>query len=271
MLRARVLSLCLLAGAGLAQRTTLPPGVYSDFKVDATTHVLALNAAAIAESTRAKRTYVVHEELGDPAGFTFIATNNNGVYDIGDRVPMIARTRLVANLPIAARLRIIHNGATVAEGAESQLSFTPTETGAYHVEASVSKDGEMRQWIESAPIYLDAVEGRGISLPPGDLVPTVEARKDITYVEGAPADANKQKLDVYLPKGKTDFPVLVFIHGGTWRSGDRSNYPALGNRFAKEGIGVVVPSYRLMPGSPHPAQIEDAVAAVDWVIRHIAG
>jgi acetyl esterase/lipase len=95
-------------------------------------------------------------------------------------------------------------------------------------------------------------------------------KKDITYVDGKESDAAKHKIDLYLPKAKTGFPVLVFLHGGAWRSGDRAIYYALGNRFAKEGIGVVVPSYRLMPGAPHPAQIEDAVAAVEWTVRHIA-
>ena len=33
---------------------------------------------------------------------------------------------------------------------------------------------------------------------------------------------------------------------------------------------MVVPSYRLMPGAPHPAQIEDATAAVEWVVKNIA-
>src|SRR4030095_2013774 len=105
---------------------------------------------------------------------------------------------------------------------------------------------------------------------PFDISPAVEVRKDITYVEGAPADANKHKLDLYLPKDKPHFPVLIFIHGGTGRSGARAIYPPLANRFAKEGIAVVVPSYRLMPGSPHPAQVEDATAIVDWVVKNIA-
>ena len=47
-------------------------------------------------------------------------------------------------------------------------------------------------------------------------------------------------------------------------------YPLLGNRFAKLGIGVVIPSYRLMPKSPHPAQIEDTAAAFAWVYKNIA-
>lgn len=236
------------------------------------THILSrdLTDPAIRESLRSGRAYVAHDWLCDPTGFSFAATNNNGVYDMGDRAPMIARTRLVANLPISANLRIIHKGATVAEVNDSQINFTPTEPGAYRLEAWLSVDGEMRPWIYANPIYLETVAGRGITIPPMAVSDTVEVRKDITYVEGQPADAAKHKIDLYLPKGKTNFPVLIFIHGGAWRSGDRSNYPPLGNRFAVEGIGVAIPSYRLMPGAPHPAQVEDATAAVEWVIRNIA-
>jgi acetyl esterase/lipase len=236
------------------------------------THVLALDLseAAIRESLRAGRAYVAHDWLCDPTGFNFVANNNNGIYDMGDRVPMIARTRLQAALPVAANIKILHKGTTVAEATDSQIAFTPTEPGAYRLEAWLPVDGEMRPWIYSNPIYLEAVEGRGITLPSSALAPTVEVTKDIVYTEGAPGDAGKHKLDLYLPKDGRNFPVLIFIHGGSWRSGDRSNYPALGNRFAREGIGVVVPSYRLMPGAPHPAQIEDSTAAVDWVVKNIA-
>jgi acetyl esterase/lipase len=236
------------------------------------THILALELSdgAIRESLRAGRAYVAYDWLCDPTGFNFVANNNNGIYDMGDRVPMIARTRLQAALPVAANIKILHKGATVAEATDSQIAFTPTEPGAYRLEAWLPVDGEMRPWIYSNPIYLEAVEGRGITLPSSALAPTVEVTKDIVYTEGAPGDANKHKLDLYRPKDGRNFPVLIFIHGGSWRSGDRSNYPALGNRFAREGIGVVVSSYRLMPGAPHPAQVEDATAAVDWVVKNIA-
>ena len=241
------------------------------FRSDST-HILAreLTDAAIRDSLRAGRVYVAHDWLCDPTGFSFVAGNNNGVYDMGDRVPMLARTRLVGTVPVAAHLKILHKGETVAEADDSQINFVPTEPGAYRLEAWLSIDGEMRPWIYSNPLYLEKVEGRGFTLPSGEIAATVEVKKDIAYVEGQPADAAKHKLDLYLPRGRSNFPVLIFIHGGSWRSGDRSNYPALGNRFAKTGLGVVVPSYRLMPGAPHPAQIEDAAAAVDWVVRNIA-
>ena len=73
-----------------------------------------------------------------------------------------------------------------------------------------------------------------------------------------------------MPKGQSNAPVLFFVHGGAWKSGDRSNYVPLGNRYAREGVITVVPSYRLAPKHPHPAQIEDVAAAFAWTVRHIA-
>jgi acetyl esterase/lipase len=236
------------------------------------THVLAmeLTAAAIRESLRKGRVYVAHDWLCDPTGFSFAAINNNGVYNLGDRAPMLARTRLSVQVPVSANLRILHGGSVVAQSNGTQIEFTPTEPGAYRLEAWLDVDGEQRPWIYANPIYLEAANGRGITLPPFTVADTVAVTKDIVYITGREEDANKHKLDLYAPKGKTGFPVLVFLHGGNWRSGDRSNYPALAGRFVAEGFGVVVPSYRLLPGAPHPAQVEDAAAAVDWVIRNIA-
>jgi acetyl esterase/lipase len=98
----------------------------------------------------------------------------------------------------------------------------------------------------------------------------VEAVKDITYCEGDEADAVKHKLDLFLPKGQKDFPVLFFVHGGTWSSGDRKLYGPLGETFAKNGIGTVIISYRLSPKVQHPAHIEDVAKAFAWTVRNIA-
>ena len=97
----------------------------------------------------------------------------------------------------------------------------------------------------------------------------VQIINSLPYVEGPAADPHKHKLDLYLPQGRRDFPVLFFVHGGAWRSGDRSWYPALGRVFAKNGIGVVVISYRLSPQVQHPAHIQDVARAFAWTVRNI--
>ena len=99
----------------------------------------------------------------------------------------------------------------------------------------------------------------------------VETKKNIAYYEGEGADDKKHKLDLYIPKGKKDFPVLFFIHGGAWVFGDRTQYPYpdLGKNFAKNGIGTVVISYRLTPQVKHPGHIEDVARAFAWTHKNI--
>jgi acetyl esterase/lipase len=97
----------------------------------------------------------------------------------------------------------------------------------------------------------------------------VEVVKDVAYNGVKDADPDKHKLDLYLPKGKKDFPVLFFVHGGTWKSGDRKTYVKLGEAFAEHGIGTVIISYRLSPKVQHPAHIQDVAKAFAWTCDNI--
>jgi acetyl esterase/lipase len=224
-----------------------------------------LTEGQIRDSLLHGHAYVSHDWLCDPEGFFFIAENNLGVFDMGDPVPLMNNTRLRANFPVPAKIKLIHNGAVIAEASDTKFNFMVKEQGAYRLEAWLTVDGEDRPWIYSNPVY--------VGPPPSTAIPAarpsekVEVRKDIAY---AGDDDAKHKLDLYLPKGAKDYPVMVFLHGGSWRSGDRSLYAPLGIHFAENGIAVAIPSYRLMPKSPHPAQIEDSAAAFAWVFNNIA-
>jgi acetyl esterase/lipase len=235
------------------------------------THVLApeLTEAAILEALRQGHAYVAHDWLCDPAGFSFGAVNNLGVFPMGDGAPL-AGTRLVAMAPVPARLKIIHGGRVLQETVGTNLTGEAGELGAYRVEAWLSAGGEDRPWILSNPIQVRAPTSRDMRLPSNEPAPEVEIRKNISYAGGPEEDADKHRLDVYLPRRRERAPVFFFIHGGAWRFGDRSQYPALGNRYAREGLIAVVPSYRLAPKHPHPAQIEDAAAAFAWTVNHAA-
>jgi acetyl esterase/lipase len=91
----------------------------------------------------------------------------------------------------------------------------------------------------------------------------VEILKDVTYVSGS-AD-ERQKLDLYLPKGKKDFPIVLFLHGGGFSKGDRKEAAQFGETLAKQGIGVAAAGYRLLPEAKHPQQIQDAARAFAWL------
>jgi acetyl esterase/lipase len=107
---------------------------------------------------------------------------------------------------------------------------------------------------------------------PADSTFEVATIADIPYYQGKDADEVKHKLDLYLPRGEKDFPVLFFVHGGAWRMGDKNHfgvYRRFGNRLARHGIGVVVPNYRLSPKVKHPAHIQDVARAFAWTSKNI--
>jgi acetyl esterase/lipase len=235
------------------------------------THILAreLTEPLIREALTNGHVYVAHDWLCDPTGFTFGAVNNLGVFPMGDEAVLLGRTRLTAMTPLAAKLRLIHKGLVIQETSGTNLTFEVKEPGAYRLEAWLTVDGEDRPWIYSNPVYLRSPGLAELRLPSMQLDSGIEAHKDIAYREGPADEAAKHKLDVYAQKDKRDAPVLFFIHGGAWRTGDRAQYVPLGNRYAREGYVIVVPSYRLAPKYPHPAQIEDVAAAFAWTVKHV--
>lgn len=91
------------------------------------------------------------------------------------------------------------------------------------------------------------------------------ARKwqNVPYAQRSPA----QVLDVYLPDaGKGPFPVILNVHGGAWRSGDKVDGQLNAVLEArKRGYAIVTMNYRLSQEAPMPAQIHDVKAAIRWV------
>ncbi len=79
----------------------------------------------------------------------------------------------------------------------------------------------------------------------------------------------RQVLDVYTPKGAFDAPVIVFVHGGYWHGGDKSEYRFLAESFVQHGYVFVAINYRLAPGTVFPGFVQDAARAVRWVSGHI--
>jgi acetyl esterase/lipase len=95
--------------------------------------------------------------------------------------------------------------------------------------------------------------------------------RDVTYKSGL-ADPVRHRMDMYLPKDKKEFPVLVLVHGGAWFMGDNRScglYPSVGQFLASQGIGVVMPNYRLFPGVKHPEHAKDVARAVAWTHANI--
>ena len=81
----------------------------------------------------------------------------------------------------------------------------------------------------------------------------------------------KQRLDVYLPKGKiANAPVFLFVHGGGFREGDKTHYGSVAEPFVKSGVITVATSYRLTgSGAHYPDQPDDVKSAIKWIFDNI--
>lgn len=81
-----------------------------------------------------------------------------------------------------------------------------------------------------------------------------------------------QKLEMFVPRGTHGpLPVIVFIHGGSWASGNPQDYRFVARALAPQGYAVVLAGYRLYPQVRYPGMLEDGALALRWVADHAAG
>ena len=79
----------------------------------------------------------------------------------------------------------------------------------------------------------------------------------------------RQKLDVYVPaKAVNNAAVVVFFYGGSWNSGDRSDYAFIGKALASRGFVTVIADYRIVPEVRFPEFLKDAAQAVAWARKN---
>ena len=107
------------------------------------------------------------------------------------------------------------------------------------------------------------------------LAEDVVVNVDISYKSGSGLSEYERErcaLDLYVPEGAADFPVIVWFHGGGLTAGDKAEATQAGiaRSLAARGIGVASVNYRLSPRAGYPAYVEDAAASVAWVLDHIA-
>jgi acetyl esterase/lipase len=78
--------------------------------------------------------------------------------------------------------------------------------------------------------------------------------------------------DVWLPAAAAPTPIVICIHGGGWKNGNRTTYRHLGPLLAERGFAAFSIDYRLVSGDEnrYPAAVDDVRAAVAFVREHAA-
>ena len=87
--------------------------------------------------------------------------------------------------------------------------------------------------------------------------------RDVAY---ASVGALTLKLDLHLPEMSPRAPIIVWVHGGAWRSGSKSSMPL--GKLVEAGYAVASVDYRLSTQARFPAQIHDLKAAIRFLRGH---
>ncbi len=104
----------------------------------------------------------------------------------------------------------------------------------------------------------------------------VGVTKNVLY-----GDAPLQDLDIYYPKPlaqamqaersiQTSYPMIVFVHGGSWKSGNKEDYAFVGQSLAQAGYITAVINYRKSPEHVYPDYVNDTAQAIAWSYNNAA-
>lgn len=96
--------------------------------------------------------------------------------------------------------------------------------------------------------------------------------KNVAYLKPNNTSEKQPTLNVFVPRNKKSIknPVLLFVHGGNWNSGDKKMYGFFGRNFAKKGITTVIVGYSLSPESNYDAMAKQVAEAVQWTKNNIS-
>ncbi len=206
------------------------------------------------------------------ATFTFAQALLAASLSLGAATPEPSQAKLQARFD-----RIDKNGDGVITSNEIQRQ-------AIFQKADANKDGQVT-FVEAQTLLLafragDDLKASAASPTTKPVSPeaAVNARiagaKTISYAATSGVDPNLQSLDVYSDAGGAPpRPVVVMIHGGAWREGDKANAitgPRDGRFFNSQGFVYVAINYRLTPAVQHPAHVQDVAAALAWVADNIS-
>ena len=105
------------------------------------------------------------------------------------------------------------------------------------------------------------------ALPSQVQAQTTPTKSNIPYVENG---HERQVLDIYAPPNAKNLPVVLWIHGGGWQVGDKSDVKLKPQWFMDKGLMFVSTNYRLLPNVDMGTLIRDVAKSFIWVQKHIA-
>ena len=94
-----------------------------------------------------------------------------------------------------------------------------------------------------------------------------DVQRNIPYANPA---HERQVLDMYAPPNAKNLPVVFWIHGGGWQTGDKTSVQLKPRVFTDKGFAFVSTNYRLLPSVDMATIVRDIAKSIRWVHDHIA-
>ena len=103
------------------------------------------------------------------------------------------------------------------------------------------------------------------------LLSVAQAQSLTSNVPYADPAHERQVLDVYAPDDAENLPVVFWIHGGGWQTGDKTSVQIKPRVFAQRGFVFVSTNYRLLPHVEMGVLVRDVAKSLGWVHKNISG
>ena len=100
------------------------------------------------------------------------------------------------------------------------------------------------------------------SINPADIINNSLSENHYTVQTVTYGKEPRQSMDIYRPKVDQGKTPIVFVYGGAWRTGTKTDYKFVGHALTQLGHPVIIPDYRLFPAVNFPVFITDVAKAV---------
>ena len=133
---------------------------------------------------------------------------------------------------------------------DGKLQVSEAPNAAIHRRFDANKDGVVT--LEEAKVALSNLQ-RSASV------------KDVSY---GPHEANV--YDIYMPEEPKEASVMIYVHGGGWKTGDKKRVGEKAKWFTQKGWIFISANYRLIPDGKHPNNVDDIAACFSHVHNQIS-
>lgn len=127
---------------------------------------------------------------------------------------------------------------------------------------------QLESTLRFCGVLFPAVVLLTVTQPAAAAEPTIH--RNLAYARHEGAAEHATSLDLYVPPDAKSAPIVVWIHGGGWRHGDKRMVAVKPAYFCNQVMILASINYRLQPSADYRGQAADVAGAIRWLVDHAA-